>query len=77
MENDNFITKCISGEASVLDIDDYIDLWHNRLDDEESLASFLGFNVDEYRMFIHEHHHGHFKAIAVSICRHMKENKNK
>lgn len=37
----NFVEDCLSGNASLSDLDDYIDYWHEH-DMEDNLQSFLG-----------------------------------
>jgi hypothetical protein len=48
----NFVQKCLAGEALAEDIDDYVDRWHNgEGDPEASLAGFLGFTDEEYKLW--------------------------
>lgn len=47
----NFIHDCLSGDATVNDIDDYIDVWHTSNSAEE-LHQFLGMTEDEYSLFV-------------------------
>lgn len=47
----DFIKDCLSGKAEYQDIDDYIDLWHER-EGEEELYQFLGMTKDEYASFV-------------------------
>jgi hypothetical protein len=41
-----FIDLCVSGEATVEEIDNYIDAWHES-DANEELHEFLGLSKDE------------------------------
>jgi hypothetical protein len=47
-----FVDKCLSGEALLDDIDDYIDRWHEGDGDPDaSLSSYLGFTDEEYKLW--------------------------
>jgi len=46
-----FIQKCLSGEATLDQIDDYIDEWHDS-QSNETLASFLGMTEAEYALWV-------------------------
>ena len=47
-----FVEKCLGGEALLDDIDDYIDRWHEgEGDPDASLAAFLGFTDEEYKLW--------------------------
>lgn len=47
-----FVEKCLGGEALLDDIDDYIDRWHEgKGDPDASLAAFLGFTDEEYKLW--------------------------
>jgi len=44
-----FLTLLVRGEISPGQIDDFIDAWHDAVDDDQcSLAAFLGMTDDEY-----------------------------
>ncbi len=45
-----FVDACLSGNALLGDVDDWIDQWHDS-DTESSLDSFLGFSADEGSLF--------------------------
>ena len=48
----NFVARCLAGDALVDDIDDYIDRWHDgEGSPDESLAEFLGFTDEEYKLW--------------------------
>lgn len=51
--NISFIEKCISGDAFLDEIDDYIDVWHddNTLEDIE-LYEYLGMTWQEYSLWV-------------------------
>ena len=49
----NFIQDCISGDALLSEIDDYIDNWHEG-DSDLPLHEFLGMSLDEYSAFVAE-----------------------
>lgn len=52
-----FVEKCLAGEASADDVDDYVDLWHaGEGDPDASLAGFLGFTDLEYRLWAEKPH---------------------
>ena len=46
----NFLDRCLSGDALIEDIDDYIDDWHQS-DSDQSLPEFLGMTRNEYRLW--------------------------
>jgi len=47
-----FVQKCLAGEALLDDIDDYVHLWHEGAGDPDaSLADFLGFTDEEYKLW--------------------------
>jgi hypothetical protein len=48
LDRENFVSAALSGRASVDDLDDYIDEWHDS-DATLSLHEFLGMTWDEYR----------------------------
>jgi hypothetical protein len=45
--NKSFIEKCINGDASLDEIDDYIDAWHDS-DSDLELHEYLGMTWEEY-----------------------------
>ena len=47
----SFLDRCLSGDALIEDIDDYIDDWHQG-DSDQSLHEFLGMTRDEYRFWV-------------------------
>ncbi len=48
----SFISSCLSGEAFLDEIDDYIDRWHSGLAGEnQELHEFLGMSWDEYSLW--------------------------
>ncbi|MFN5725162.1 MAG: hypothetical protein ACK48D_00175 [Pseudanabaena sp.] len=50
--NSSFIEKCISGDASLDEIDDYIDEWHDSDSDINlELHEFLGMSWEEYSLW--------------------------
>ena len=49
----DFIQKCLTGDASIKDIDDYIDNWHQR-DSDLSLHEFLGMTRNEYHLWVED-----------------------
>lgn len=50
MFNQNFVQKCLDGEATLFELDDYIDFWHDN-DTGVSLREFLGLTEYEYEMW--------------------------
>jgi len=49
---ETFVDKCLTGEALLADVDDYIDRWHEgEGDPDASLAKFLGFTDEEYKLW--------------------------
>ncbi len=50
--NKSFIEKCINGDASLDEIDDYIDAWHDSDSDTElELHEYLGMTWKEYSLW--------------------------
>ena len=49
----DFIKKCISGDAVLGDIDNYIDQWHEG-DSDLPLHEYLGMTKREYALFIED-----------------------
>ncbi len=50
--NSSFIEKCINGDASLDEIDDYIDEWHDSNSDIDlELHEFLGMTWEEYSLW--------------------------
>ncbi len=47
----NFIQKCLSGDALLDEIDDYIDEWHDS-DSDVPLHTFLGMSWEEYAVWM-------------------------
>lgn len=47
----NFIQDCLTGDALLEEIDDYIDRWHDG-DSEVPLHTYLGMSRDEYAAWI-------------------------
>jgi hypothetical protein len=48
----SFVDKYLAGEALLDDIDDYVDLWHDGEGGPDvSLADFLGFSDEEYKLW--------------------------
>lgn len=47
----NFIELCISGEALLEDIDDYIDEWHES-DTDQPIYEYLGMTKNEYSCYV-------------------------
>ena len=48
-----FIDLCLRGEASVLEIDDFVDRWHDGQDPRE-LRDFLGMSRNEYAVWVEQ-----------------------
>jgi hypothetical protein len=49
----SFMGKCLAGEASPSDIDDFVDQWHEG-SGEGSLRAFLGFTKEEYALWVEQ-----------------------
>ena len=49
----NFINECLTGDAFLDDIDDYIDNWHQD-DGGLSLYDFLGMTRSEYSLWVQD-----------------------
>jgi putative heme iron utilization protein len=51
IKSDTFMQKLFDGEVQMLEIDNYIEQWHNS-NSEKSLHEFLGMSWEEYSLFI-------------------------
>lgn len=49
----NFIIDCINGDTLMLEINDYIDRWHDG-NTELALHDFLGMTKKEYALFVED-----------------------
>ena len=47
----DFITDCLNDSATIDDIDDYIDRWHNS-DTNMDLSQYLGLGGEEYAAWV-------------------------
>ena len=47
----NFIQKCVSGDASLEDIDNYIEHWHKETT-TLNLHTYLGMSRSEYELWV-------------------------
>ena len=47
-----FIDLCISGDAFIDEIDDFIDKWHNGDGEDLELHEFLGMSDEEYSLWL-------------------------
>ena len=66
MYNKSFIQACIDGEATVFEIENYIEYWHeNNID--VSLREFLGFSEYEYIEWGKRRDHGVYRKILYQI----------
>jgi hypothetical protein len=51
--NTSFIDRCISGDAFLDEVDDYIDEWHdNSISEDTELHEYLGMTLLEYSLWI-------------------------
>lgn len=48
MDQTTFTDDLLNGKATIDDYDDYVDRWHASIDDERSLAEYLGLAEEEY-----------------------------
>ncbi len=49
----SFIDKCISGDAFLDEVDDYVDAWHDNSSSEDvELYEYLGMTWQEYSLWI-------------------------
>lgn len=49
-----FIDLCLSGDAFIDEIDDYIDKWHEAEDESLELFEYLGMTAKEYELWLKE-----------------------
>lgn len=50
-----FVDLCLQGRALVIDIDDFVDRWHDG-DDDRSLAESIGLTESEYALWVARPH---------------------
>jgi len=51
--NTSFIERCISGDAFLDEIDDYVDVWHDdNTSDNIELCEYLGMTWQEYSLWV-------------------------
>jgi len=51
--NTSFIERCISGDAFLDEIDDYVDIWHDDSTSEDvELHEYLGMTWQEYSLWV-------------------------
>ncbi len=48
-----FLERYLNGDVLAGDIDDYVDLWHERCDDQQ-IYEFLGLTRDEYALWLRD-----------------------
>jgi hypothetical protein len=51
---DTFVDRALSGEASLDDIDDYVDTWHDDAAEKRELHDYLGLTRDEYGLWVEQ-----------------------
>ena len=49
-----FIDKVLRGEEFPDNIDDYVDAWHDSDDEDVQLHEYLGFTLDEYKLWVEQ-----------------------
>ena len=55
MNNQNFISLCVTGQASAEEIDDYVERWHrNEIGRDQDLAECLGMDAREYDSWVRD-----------------------
>lgn len=52
MSEPNFIDACLAGDALLVEIDDYVDRWHEGNGFDVELPVFLGFSEEEYSLWV-------------------------
>lgn len=53
MSKSTFLDDALAGRAGVAEIDDYVDAWHDSVEDPGAeLHEYLGFTWDEYRLWV-------------------------
>lgn len=52
MEHKPFVQAVIAGEASIDDVDDHVEAWHEDLQDQTGLAQYLGMSDAQYARWI-------------------------
>jgi hypothetical protein len=52
-KNRSFIDLCVHGNATVDEIDDYIEKWHHSKEDI-NIISYLGMTKEEYDLFVRD-----------------------
>jgi hypothetical protein len=47
-----FVEKYLHGQATISEMEEYVDAWHQSPDDGRSLAEFLGLTQAEYALWV-------------------------
>lgn len=51
MSERTFVSAVLAGDALAVDVDDWVDRWHDSTSDLGTLHDFLGMSWDEYRLW--------------------------
>jgi len=55
MNSQNFISLCVTGQASAAEIDNYVERWHqNEIGQDQDLAECLGMDAHEYDSWVRD-----------------------
>jgi hypothetical protein len=55
MSESTFVAQCLEGEATLDDIEDFVEAWHEG-DDPRELHEYLGLSWDEYALSVERPH---------------------
>jgi len=47
-----FVDLCLNGDVDIIDIDDFIDEWHDSAEDGIALHDYLGLSEGEYALYV-------------------------
>lgn len=66
-----FITDCLTGEATLLDLESYVDYWHDENQNDQSLQEFLGLTTYEYTVWLQQDNDDVFRDILSCRRKHI------
>lgn len=50
--SESFVEQCLNGGATLDEIDDFVDAWHNGAGAGATLSDYLGFSDSEYNLWV-------------------------
>lgn len=66
-----FIDDCLEGEVSLLDLESYVEHWHDSEENDQSLQEFLGLTTFEYTLWLQQDNDDVFSDILHCRKKHI------